>query len=138
MINPATEAQDFAPFEAGANAVLSSGQEFLPSVGGDIAKPHVTELAYDRSPARGILSLIDAMKKLNPNLSALGIPCLLLHSSQDHVIPPGSAALLQNAYGGPIEYVPLERSYHVATLDFDGPEIDRLALGFAEKQVGVI
>lgn len=132
LINPAVEAEDFSEFEAGANAVLSSGEVFLPSVGGDIADPDASELAYDKSPARGILSLVGAMRDLKPKLSNIAVPALLFHSLQDHVIPPGSAELVRNEYGGPIEYLPLERSFHVATLDFDGPEINRQALAFSK------
>ena len=36
---------------------------------------------------------------------------------------------------GPVEHVWLERSYHVATLDFDAPEIERRAVAFARDGV---
>jgi carboxylesterase len=44
---------------------------------------------------------------------------LLLSSRQDHVVPSSSGDVLVGKVSGPIERVWLERSYHVATLDYD-------------------
>lgn len=132
LVNPAAEADDFTAFVDGANAVIAGGGEYLPAVAGDIADPDAQELGYDKSPAAGLVSLVEAIRDLKPHLRELRMPALLLHSPQDHVIPPGSSALLRTQLGGPVEYVPLERSFHVATIDYDKDEINRRAVAFAE------
>ena len=58
---------------------------------------------------------------------------LLLNSPQDHVVPPPSSDYLAARVSGPVERVTLERSYHVATLDYDKDEIERRAVEFARK-----
>ena len=35
--------------------------------------------------------------------------------------------------GGPIERIRLERSFHVATLDWDAPLIEKQVVGFVEQ-----
>ena len=132
LINPAVKADDFAPFAEGANAVLAAGEQFLPAIAGDIADPNSKELGYDRTPARCLLSLLDGVRANEAGLSRIKSPALILHSPQDHVIPPGSVALLREKLGGSVDYATLDRSFHVATLDYDAPEIHRRAVAFGE------
>jgi carboxylesterase len=133
LVNPAAEPDDFTEFAAGAKSAMDAGETFLPGVAGDIADPGSSELGYDKSPARSLLSLIEGLQELKPKLPGIKMPALLLHSPQDHVVPPGSAKLLREKLGGPVEYVELERSYHVATIDYDGDEINRRSVAFGEK-----
>lgn len=133
LVNPAAQADDFGPFVEGAKAVLAGGGEYLPAVAGDIADPDAKELGYDRSPAAGLISLVEALADLKPGLGEIKMPSLLMHSRQDHIIPPGSSALLREKLGGPVEYVTLDRSFHVATIDHDKDEINRRAVAFAER-----
>ena len=48
-------------------------------------------------------------------------------------MPPESSDLLAERVSGPVERVYLERSYHVATLDYDRPEIETRSVEFARK-----
>ena len=41
--------------------------------------------------------------------------------------------MLASSVSGPVERVTLERSYHVATLDYDKDDIERRAVEFANK-----
>lgn len=51
-------------------------------------------------------------------------PLLLLHSTQDHVVPPvDSARVLARVSSRDVREVLLEQSYHVATLDHDAERI---------------
>ena len=50
-------------------------------------------------------------------------------------MPPSSGDLLAASLGGPVERIFLERSYHVATLDYDQQEIEERAVVFASKAV---
>ncbi|QDO96375.1 alpha/beta fold hydrolase [Ferrovibrio terrae] len=133
LVNPAVEPDDFGDFVAGAQGVIDAGGVFLPGVAGDIADPSAKELGYDRSPAKSLLSLINGLEALKPKLANIKVPTLLLHSKQDHIIPPGSAALVRDKLGKSVEYVALEKSFHVATIDYDGAEINRRAIDFGTR-----
>ena len=61
------------------------------------------------------------------------MPMLLLNSPQDHVVEPAQAEFLATHYGGPLERVTLEKSYHVATQDYDKQLIFDSAVEFALK-----
>ena len=62
---------------------------------------------------------------LPDELGAITCPLLSLTSPQDHVVDPGNSDVLAAGGGGPVERIALERSYHVATLDYDGPHLLR-------------
>jgi carboxylesterase len=133
VINPAVETDDFQPLANAAAALLASGEQFMLGVAGDVADPQAKELGYDRLPTATVKPLIDGLSDVKSRLATIKCPALLLHSPQDHVVPPGSMQLLRTKLGGPFEYVELLKSYHVATLDFDKDEINRRAVAFAEK-----
>jgi carboxylesterase len=61
------------------------------------------------------------------------MPLLLMNSPQDHVVDPAQAEFLASTYGGPVERVTLERSYHVATQDYDRDLISERAVAFARR-----
>jgi carboxylesterase len=65
----------------------------------------------------------------------LAMPLLLFTSRQDHVVDPAQSEHLAATYGGPVEHVWLERSYHVATNDYDRDVIVDGALAFAGRVV---
>ena len=64
------------------------------------------------------------------------MPVLLVTSRQDHVVPPFNSDHLAAAVSGPVERIYLERSVHVATLDYDKDELEQRALDFATKVTG--
>lgn len=59
------------------------------------------------------------------------MPVLLLTSPQDHVVDPGNSDIVAARVSGPVERVTLERSYHVATLDYDKDIIFTRSVEFA-------
>jgi len=99
--------------------ILDSGSSVMPAVGNDIADPDQTELAYDATPVPCLLSLCEADDEIAAALGTVERPVLLMNSPQDHVVPPSSSDILAAGVSGPVERVTLERSYHVATLDYD-------------------
>ena len=99
--------------------LLDAGTEVAPGVGSDIAKEGSAELAYAGSPIAAALSLFEGIDDVAAGLDRITCPVLLLSSRQDHVVPSSSGDLLVAKVAGPIERVWLERSYHVATLDYD-------------------
>jgi carboxylesterase len=89
-----------------------------------------TEGAYAEVPLRSLRSLLDGAAAVEKELAAVTCPVLLFSSAQDHVVDPVSGDRLVAGVGGPVERVVLERSFHVATLDYDRDEIEARAVKF--------
>jgi carboxylesterase len=132
LVNPAAEppAESFREMLQG---ILDSGNPTMPAVGNDVAQPGQTELAYESTPVAPLLSMFGAVSEIAASLGQVECPVLLMNSPQDHVVPPSSSDLVAERVSGPLERVTLERSYHVATLDYDKDEIERRAVEFARK-----
>jgi carboxylesterase len=112
-------------------AVADSGQALLPGLGASIADPDATELAYDETPVRALLSLVEAAAELQGRLDAIACPVLIVTSVNDPVVPPVSSDVLAGTVTGPVERVFVERSLHVATVDYDKDDIERRIVAFA-------
>jgi carboxylesterase len=136
LVNPLVEppAESFVEM---FRTTLQQGTETFPGIGSDIAKEGVTELSYPETPIAALLSLFDAVGEQAEKLGEVTCPVLLYSSRQDHVVPPSNGDFLASALGGPVERVFLERSYHVATIDHDGPSIAAGLVGFARKLCGL-
>ena len=119
-----------------ARQILAAGMPVAPAIGNDIADPSATELAYDGAPIAASLTLFEGLDLLFPMLGEIRCPTLVLSSKVDHVVPTSSGELLAERVGGPVERVLLERSYHVATLDYDRDVIEERAVAFALEVVG--
>ena len=132
VVNPAVE----PPAESSIDIFqgsLDAGLEVIPGIGNDVADPEVKELAYPETPLAAGLSMFGAISDLAERLGDIRCPVLLLNSPQDHVVPASNADFLAERVSGPIERVTLERSFHVATIDFDKDEIQERAVEFAHK-----
>ncbi len=116
--------------------LLGSGETFVDGIGSDIAKDGVVEASYDRTPLACILSLFEGVDALGDRLVDICCPVLLVTSREDHVVSADSGALLERATSGPVERVWLERSYHVATLDWDAPVVEERVVSFAADVLG--
>ena len=112
-------------------ASVEQGVDRFPGIGSDIALPGVSEGAYPETPIVPLLSLMEAATELHGRLGDIRCPVLILTSTQDHVVPPSSSDVLATGVAGPVERVTLERSYHVATLDFDRHLVEKRAVEFA-------
>jgi len=135
-VNPATMPQ---PPEVVAmmRDMIADGNPVVPGIGSDIADPDVVETAYDGTPLVPLLSFMDdGLTPMSDRYGALTMPLLLITSRQDHVVEPANSEHLAATYGGDVDHVWLERSYHVATQDFDRDHIMKLAGGFTAQVVG--
>ena len=129
LVNPLVEppADDFR------NAVRqlhADGTEIAPGIGSDIAKPGVSELSYPGTPLAAALSLFAGVEEVALDLGNIACPVLLFTSRDDHVVTPSNGDLLEASLSGPLERVRLEKSFHVATLDFDRDEIEERTVSF--------
>ena len=131
-INPAIAAREPEVKEM-VTLMLGSGETVSPGIGSDIADPDAHESAYEGTPLACALSLFEALDDLQPLLPAITCPVLLLTSTDDHVVEPASSDHLAASVSGPVERVTLERSYHVATLDYDKELIAERSIGFIRK-----
>jgi carboxylesterase len=114
-------------------SMVDAGETVAPGIGSDIADPEGSESAYEGSPLPPLLSLVEATEALGPELGRISCPVLVLTSPQDHVVAPANSDVLAGAVAGPVERVTLERSYHVATLDYDKDLIAERATAFVRK-----
>ncbi len=132
-VNPA--AFPFDDTMVGAiQGMVDAGTEVMDGIGSDIADPEVTELAYPGTPLRPLMSFQrDGLAPLSKTYSSNDVPLLLFTSTQDHVVPPQQSTDLFAMYKGAKEHVVLERSYHVATQDFDKQEIFEKSVAFARR-----
>jgi len=136
LVNPATMPQPPEVMEM-VHGMLDEGVDHMPGIGADIADPDVTESAYAETPLRPLASLVeDGLAPMVDRYGEITCPLLLLTSPQDHVVDPGNGNFLAESYGGPVERISLERSYHVATLDYDKDLIFDAAIGFGRKVTG--
>ncbi|CAL9417754.1 Thermostable monoacylglycerol lipase [Streptomyces sp. enrichment culture] len=140
LVNPANKLHDPRAF------ALPVAKHFIrstPGIASDIAKPGAHEIGYDRVPTRAAQSLRDFLRLVDGDLPQVTQPVLLLHSPQDHVVPPvDSARILARISSTDVTETLLEHSYHVATLDHDAERIfedshafvARLAEGVGSKE----
>jgi len=109
----------------------------LAGIGNDIAMPGQDESGYDRNPLRALHSQTELWSDVRAGLHRVRQPTLVYWSRQDHVVDPSSLELLRAGIGTPdLEVVTLERSYHVATLDYDAETIFRGSAEFFRRHVG--
>jgi carboxylesterase len=132
VVNPLVEPPP-PEFLADIRALLDAGTEVIDGIGSDIAKEGAVEAAYPGTPLAPALSLFEAVRAVKERLGAIHCPTLLLSSREDHVVDPASGDLLEASVGGPVERVYLERSFHVATLDWDAPLIEKQVVGFVDE-----
>jgi carboxylesterase len=132
-VNPATKPQ---PTEVLAmlDEMLADGTTLMPGIGSDLADPDAVELAYEGTPVGPLLSLQrDGLLGMADRYGELTMPLRLFTSRQDHVVEPSNSEHLAATYGGPVEHTWLDRSYHVATQDYDSDLIIAESVAFAGR-----
>jgi carboxylesterase len=129
LVNPLIEPPDVDTV-AFIDAMIEGGDEVAPGIGSDIALEGAAESAYPELPLRAVRSLFAAAGDVAAQLGSVTAPVLLFSSTQDHVVPPVSGDRLVAGVKGPVERIMLERSFHVATLDYDKDEIEERTVKF--------
>ncbi len=116
-----------------AQGMIDEGMDRMPGIGSDIADPDSVESAYAETPLAPLLSMVEAAGEFQERLRRVSCPVLIITSMQDHVVDPVNSDVLADAVTGPVERLRLERSYHVATLDYDKDLVESATVDFARK-----
>ncbi|MGW0789407.1 alpha/beta hydrolase [Streptomyces sp. NPDC002911] len=139
LVNPANKVRGLSAY---ALPVARHVVRTTKGLTGDIALAGAAEVGYDRVPLHAAHSLRSFFRLVDADLPQVTQPLVLLHSPQDHVVPPAdSARILSRVSSRDVEEILLEQSYHVATLDHDAERIfdesyrfiGRLALNAGRK-----
>lgn len=121
VVNPGNKVHGVA---AHALPVVRHFVRSTKGIASDIAKEGSAEVGYDRVPLHAAHSLRRFFQQVDRELPQVTQPMLLLHSPQDHVVPPAdSARILGRVSSTDVTEILLEQSYHVATLDHDAERI---------------
>jgi carboxylesterase len=135
LVNPWVRADGVASWQkhlAPIQRFLPYVTKSLPGVASDIADPTKEELGYDKIPVALVASTLNtAFHELRERLPLVTAPIQLNLSAVDHVLSPNNAELIRSEVRSPIEEFALDRSYHVATLDFDAQAIFERSVLFA-------
>lgn len=127
-----------APPELAASLeeMMAGGMEIIDSIGGDIADPDADEASYDATPLRPLVTMLMAAEDIRSRLNEIRQPTLIITSRQDHVVNPDDSDVLAENISGPVERAWLEKSFHVATLDYDRAEVEHRTVEFARRVTG--
>lgn len=117
LVNPAVRSSDPRRL---ALPVLRHVVPSLSWISSDIALPDVLEGGYERAPLHAAWSATELLRDIQANLERVDQPLLIFKSVTDRVVDPSSLALIRaRVRSSDLTVVSLERSYHVATLDYD-------------------
>ncbi|GAB3196786.1 alpha/beta fold hydrolase [Nocardioides hungaricus] len=114
--------------------VLKHLVKSFPGIADDIKKEGVEEHGYTRTPLKAIHSMMRAWPLLIADLTKITAPILYLRSTEDHVVDEASQPIITGGVSSTdVTVVPLEDSYHVATLDNDAERIVEESAAFVAR-----
>lgn len=129
-INPAAQPQA-EEMVAMIRSMLEQGTEVIDGIGSDIADPNIKESSYAETPLAPLVSMVEeGISPMVPRYGSCKVPMLLITSRNDHVVDPVQSDQLAAQWGGQVDRILLDRSYHVATQDFDKDLINEAAVTF--------
>jgi len=103
------------------------------AIGNDTKLAGVNERAYDKIPMRSTRQLALLLAAVRRDLSLVRCPALLFSSITDHVVPPENQREIYDTIASTDkEFIELQNSYHVATMDNDKELVFAKTLEFVE------
>lgn len=113
--------------------LLRTNRRFFPWFRGEtLEDPNAPPLiVYEQSPVAPMLSLKPPLSELREHLDDIHCPVLVFTSRKDKVLSPDENEQWFKRVSGPVEHIYLERSSHVATLDYDKDIIEERSVAFA-------
>jgi len=120
--------------DAGIAPLLALVVPSFPGISSDIAKPGVSEVAYDRVPLRAFTSLRQFWKLVRTDLPLVTQPLQVYRSAVDHVVEPENTRIvLSGVSSTDTAEIVLPGSFHVATLDNDAGTIFAGSVEFCRR-----
>lgn len=108
----------------------------MPGIGNDIKKAGVDEVGYDKTPLKALASQVRGWRDTATGLGDVTAPLLVFRSTDDHLVDETSLGLIRAGVSSELtQYVTLENSYHVATLDHDAEIIFERSAAFIAEHV---
>lgn len=108
----------------------------LEGIASDIAQPGIEEGGYDRTPLQALSSATELWRDVRENLDLVDQPLLVYRSLNDHVVDGTSLEILTaGVRSKDVTQILLDRSYHVATMDYDAEDIFRGSATFFRRLV---
>ncbi|SDH99429.1 alpha/beta hydrolase [Alteribacillus bidgolensis] len=104
---------------------------FLDAIGSDIKKENVEELAYEKTPVKSLGEIQQLVKETRQKLPQIQVPARIFVSEVDHVVPPENSSWIYDRLASEDKrLIPMEDSYHVATLDNNKEKIAIESIAF--------
>jgi len=88
-------------------------------------------IAYEQAAVAPIITMKPANIEIWTRLHEVQCPVLVFTSLRDKVVPPEDTSFWTDRVSGPIEQVMLERSNHLATMDYDKKIVEARSVAFA-------
>jgi carboxylesterase len=106
----------------------------FPGIANDIKKPGVEEHGYTKTPLKAAHSMMQAWPRIAADLPRITAPLIYFRSTEDHVVDDKTQPLITGRISSrDVTVIPLENSYHVATLDNDAPTIFEESAAFVAR-----
>lgn len=122
LVNPVMTAPKIGMHVAGMLKFIAPSTS---SIADDICKPGVSEHAYVRTPTASVAELNALLRNTRSLLPRVTAPVLLFRSRVDHVVTEKSVEVIRRSISSQsFSLRRLEKSYHVATLDYDANVIE--------------
>lgn len=136
LVNPWVRADGVASWQkhlAPLQRFLPYVTKSLPGVASDIADPTKKELGYEKIPVVLVADTLNTcFAEVRARLGEVESPIQLDLSETDHVLAANNAELIRDQVRAPIDEVSLQRSFHVATLDYDAELVFAKSVEFIE------
>lgn len=90
--------------------------------GSDIKDRSMADLLYTYSsyPSRSTVEVFRLVRKIKPAISRISMPILIVHGTEDHIVPVTNAGLIANKVASRHKkLVIVQNSYHILPMDFD-------------------
>src|SRR5262249_40394377 len=111
----------------------------FPKLGGsDIADPMMRRVdpSLPFYPIKATASMLELAEQVRRRLPMVTQPLFVAHGRHDHAIPFAAAQELVRGVATPaVQFLPLERSYHVITLDLERERLADELGAFLEKRI---
>lgn len=113
---------------------IKAGRYFIPwkGQGKGTEDPDAEEvIGYDVGPVAPLISMMKSGSEFNQHMTEIHCPVLAFTSLVGQQVASEDSALLLREVAGPVELVPLPRSGHVATMDYEKDLLEARAVAFA-------